>query len=794
MNVTKRDGSREPLDLNKLHQVVYWATEGITGVSASEVEIKSHLQFYDGIKTTDIQETLIKAASELITEETPNYQYVAGRLINYHLRKQVYGQFEPWPLHKIVKRNVELGYYDPELLDSYTEDEFDKLNFYINHDRDNNFTYTAMEQLRGKYLIQNRVSGEIFETPQICYMLVAAALFATYPKESRMKWVKDYYNAISNFELSLPTPIMAGVRTTEKQFSSCVLIESGDSLESINQTSAAVVKYVSKKAGIGINAGRIRAKDSSVRNGAVSHTGVVPFYKLFQAAVKSCSQGGIRGGSATIYYPVWHLEVEDLLVLKNNKGVEDNRVRHMDYGVQFSGLFYERLLKNENITLFSPHEVPGMYDAFFSDQEKFKKIYEAAEKNKNLRKRVVPAVDLFSAFANERVNTGRIYLMNVDHANEHSAYKPELAPVKQSNLCAEITLSTTEMGKTRTVYVTEEELPEYIRREDVIEIKVSDDNKYAAQIDESRIALCSLSAINWGAVKNKEDFERVCRLAVRGLDALLDYQHYPVLAAKLHTMEYRPLGIGIINLAYWMAKNDMNYTNPNLELLHEWVEAWSYYLISASVELAKEKGACELVNHSKYSDGILPIDTYKQAVDELAAPVYHMDWDALRTDLRETGIRNTTLMALMPSESSSQISNATNGVEPPRAFVSVKESKHGVLKQVVPEYRRLKSKYELLWDQKSPEGYLKIMAVINKFIDQSISTNTSYNPEMYPEEKIPMSELLGHLLLAYRWGIKTLYYNNINDNQGELDFAEEPAQEESVVVVSDDADCDSCSI
>jgi len=762
IQITKRDGTREPLELEKLHKVVFAACEDITGVSPSEVELRSNVQFYDGIASTAIQETLIKSAADLISEETPGYQYVGGRLINYHLRKMVYGQFNPWPLIDIVKKNVERGFYDSELLDMYDEDEWDSIGSFIRHERDEFLTYAAMEQFRGKYLVKNRVTGEIFETPQIAYILIAATLFGHYPKTSRLKFVKEYYDAISNFDVSLPTPVMAGVRTPQRQFSSCVLIETDDSLDSINATTSSIVKYVSQKAGIGIGAGRIRALGSPIRNGDAYHTGVIPFYKMFQSATRSCSQGGVRNGAATLYYPIWHLEVEDLLVLKNNKGTEDNRVRHMDYGVQFNKLMYERLIAGADITLFSPNDVPGLYDAFFADQEKFKEIYERAERNTRLRKKTINAAQLFAAFMEERKNTGRIYLQNVDHSNEHGSFKPEVAPIKQSNLCCEINLPTKPLN---------------------------DFND-----EEGEIALCTLSAINWGNIKKPIDFKKPCELAVRGLDALLTYQNYPVKAAERSTEKRRPLGIGIINLAYWLAKNDTNYSNPNLDLIDEYAEAWSYYLIKASADLAAEQGACPGIDETKYGDGITPNQTYKKDVDELVPHQERMPWSELRLQLQETGIRNSTLMALMPSETSAQISNSTNGIEPPRAFVSVKQSKDGVLKQVVPGYPYYKNKYELLWDQRSPEGYLKIMAVLQKYIDQGISVNTSYNPQFFEDEKIPMSTMLQHLLMAYKYGTKQLYYFNTYDGSGDDMSDRVETVELSLDEEAQDEYCDSCAI
>ena len=768
IQVTKRDGRKEPLNIEKLHKVVFHACDDITGVSPSEVEIKSQIQFFNGMKSSEIQETLIKAAADLISEETPNYQYVGGRLINYHLRKEVYGGYEPCHIKELVERNIELGFYDPELINYYTNEEWEKINNFVKHERDENLTYVAMEQLRGKYLVQNRVTGQIFETPQMCYALIAATLFADYPKDTRLKWVKDYYDAVSLHDISLPTPVMAGVRTPQRQFSSCVLIESDDSLDSINATTSSVVKYVSQKAGIGIGGGSIRAIGSPIRKGDAYHTGIIPFYKMFQAATKSCSQGGVRGGAATIYYPIWHLEAEEMLVLKNNKGTEENRVRHMDYGVQFNKLMYERLINNGDITLFSPSDVPGLYEAFFADQNKFRELYETAERNTRLRKKTVPAAQLFGAFMEERKNTGRIYLQNVDNANDHGSFLPDVAPIRQSNLCAEIDLPTKPL-------------------------KSLDD-------PEGEISLCTLSAINWGNIKQVGDFEKVCTLAVRGLDALLSYQNYPVLAARLSTEKRRPLGVGIINFAYWLAKNNLDYQNidsDGLSLIDEYAEAWSYYLIKASADIAAEQGAPSGNLETKYGHGITPNQTYKKDVDELVKHQERMDWKGLRKQLKETGIRNSTLMALMPSETSAQIANATNGIEPPRAYISVKQSKHGVLKQVVPEFKRLKNKYDLLWEQQSPVGYLKIMAVLQKYIDQGISVNTSYNPQFFEDEKIPMSLMLQHMLMFYKYGGKQLYYFNTHDGQGELDVSKMMSQESLPELEQADVEdeyCETCVI
>ena len=762
MKVTKRNGHKEDLNIDKLHKVVMYAVDGLTGVSASQVEINSQIQFYDGIPSTEIQETIIKSTADLISEETPNYQYVAGRLINYHLRKMVYDSFEPPCLCDIIDENIQAGFYDKEFTVLYTKDEINQLQTFIKHERDEDLTYAAMEQFRGKYLVQNRSTGKIYESPQVAYIMIAATLFSKYPAKKRMAYVKAYYDAISTFKISLPTPVMAGVRTPQRQFSSCVLIETDDSLDSINATSSAVVKYVSQKAGIGIGAGNIRAIGSPIRSGDATHTGVIPFYKLFQSAVKSCSQGGVRGGAATLYYPIWHLEAEDLLVLKNNKGTEDNRVRHMDYGVQFNKLMYERLITGGNITLFSPKDVPGLYDAFFADQDKFKELYEKAERMTSIRKKTIPAIELFSAFVTERKDTGRIYLMNVDHANTHGAFIEELAPIRQSNLCCEINLPTKPLTH------------------------IND--------PEGEISLCTLSAVNWGVIKDFNEMAKVCKLAVRGLDELLDYQEYPVLAAELSTMKRRPLGIGIINFAYWMAKHEMTYQEPNLELIDEWAEAWSYNLIKASNKLAMEKGACSGTNETKYGLGITPNQTYKKDLDELVKHTERQNWKELRSNLKEHGIRNSTLMALMPAETSAQISNSTNGIEPPRGYISIKQSKHGILKQVVPGFPYYKNKYDLLWDQKSPQGYLKIMAVLQKYIDQGISVNTSYNPEHYEDEKVPMSVLIQDILMFYKYGGKQLYYNNTYDGQGEIDINKDDKLEDLPMGEIDDEDCESCKI
>ena len=760
ISVTKRDGRTEPFDLDKVHRVIEWATNGITGVSISEIELKANIQLYDKIPAYDIHELLIKSAAELISDHTTNYQYVAARLINYKLRKEVYGSYEPWPLADIIIKNVERGVYDPAILDAYSGEEISQLDSYIKHDRDDTFTFVGMEQFRGKYLVQDRLTKKPYETPLVLYMMIAATLFSQYPKETRLKYVKDFYDAISLFYISLPTPIMAGVRTPTRQFSSCVLIESGDSLDSINATATSVVRYISKKAGIGIGAGSIRAIGSRVNDGSIVHTGLIPFLKYFQAAVKSCSQGGVRGGAATVYVPIWHLEFEDLVVLKNNKGTEESRVRLMDYAFQFNKTMYERLLTGGNITLFSPHDVPGLYEAFYADQAEFKRLYEMYEADPSIRKKVMPAIEVFTMFITERKNTGRVYLMNVDHANEHGSFIPELAPIRMSNLCTEIDLPTTPLN--------------------------------SADDENGEISLCTLSAINWGLINEPKEFEKYCTLSVRALDALLDYQRYPVPAAKRGTENRRPLGVGIINLAYFLAKRGLRYDAGALETVDRYAEAWSYYLIKASAELAKEKGACLKAHETKYAHGILPIDTYKRDVDELITHEERMDWEQLRRDLRENGIRNSTLMALMPAETSAQISNSTNGIEPPRDLVSYKQSKDGVSAQVVPGYHRLKNQYDLLWDQKTPDGYLKICAVLQKYIDQGISVNTSYNPEHFEDSKIPMSQLIRDIVTFYKYGGKQLYYNNTFDGAGEMKEDAMNIPEDKDLDPEDPDSCDSC--
>lgn len=734
--VQKRDGRLEKIDLDKIHRVIEWAAEGLDNVSVSQVEISSHIQFYDKITTKSIHETIIKSAADLISAATPDYQYLAARLAIFHLRKIAFGQFEPPHLFDHVTKLTQEGRYDAHILQDFSKEEFDILNDYIDHNRDLSFAYAAVKQMEGKYLVQDRVSKQVFESPQFLYMLVGMCLFASYDKQydkaARLDYIKRFYDATSTFKISLPTPIMSGVRTPSRQFSSCVLIECDDSLDSINATTSAIVRYVSQRAGIGVNAGRIRALGSPIRGGEAQHTGCIPFYKLFQTAVKCCSQGGVRGGAATLFYPIWHLEVENLLVLKNNRGVEDNRVRHMDYGVQINKTIYTRLIKNQNVTLFSPSDVPGLYDAFFADQAEFERLYQQYEQDASIRKRSVPAQELFSLMMQERASTGRIYVQNVDHCNTHSPFDPSVAPIRQSNLCMEIALPTQPLDNIN---------------------------------DESgEIALCTLSGINLGEINQLEDIKEPAELIVRALDALLDYQDYPVIAAKNGSMKRRTLGIGVINYAYYLAKNGTKYSDPTaLGLTHRTFEALQYYLLVASNKLAKEQGACPAFGDTTYSQGILPIDTYKADIDAICNEPLQLDWEALRHDIKTHGLRNSTLTALMPSETSSQIANATNGIEPPRGLVSVKASKDGILKQVVPEIDKLKDQYELLWQMPNNKGYLSLVAIMQKFIDQSISANTNYDPTKFEDSRVPMKVMIQDLLMAYKLGVKTLYYHNTRD-------------------------------
>ncbi|WP_159739025.1 class 1a ribonucleoside-diphosphate reductase subunit alpha [Vibrio atypicus] len=756
LTVTKRDGRKESIDLEKIHRVIAWAAEGLDNVSVSQVELRAHIQFYDGITTSDIHETIIKSAADLISEETPDYQYLAARLAVFHLRKKAYGQYEPPTLFDHVTNLIEMGKYDQHILEDYTKAELDELDEYLDHKRDLDFSYAAVKQLEGKYFVQNRVTGKIYESAQFLYILVSACLFAKYPKETRLDYIKRFYDATSTFKISLPTPIMSGVRTPTRQFSSCVLIECGDSLDSINATASSIVRYVSQRAGIGINAGRIRALGSEIRGGEAFHTGCIPFYKYFQTAVKCCSQGGVRGGAATVFYPLWHGEAQALMVLKNNRGVEENRVRHMDYGVQLNRLMYQRLVEGGNITLFSPSDVPGLYDAFFENQDRFEELYAKYENDPSVKKETVKAVEMFSLLMQERASTGRIYIQNVDHCNTHSPFDSEVAPVRQSNLCLEIALPTKPLTN--------------------------------VEDDSGEIALCTLSAFNLGAIKSLDDLEELSDLVVRALDALLDYQDYPLPAAYKSTMNRRTLGVGVINYAYYLAKNGVKYSDGSANgLTHRTFEAIQYYLLKASVGLAKEQGKCPSFGETNYAKGLLPIDTYKKDIDLVCDEQLHYDWDGLREEIVTHGLRNSTLTALMPSETSSQISNATNGIEPPRGYVSVKASKDGILKQVVPEFTEYKDNYELLWNIGSNDGYLHLVGIMQKFVDQAISANTNYDPTRFESGKVPMKKLLQDLLTAYKYGVKTLYYHNTRDGASD-------DQKDAVQPADDDCAGGGCKI
>ena len=740
--IVKRTGKKEQLNIDKIHFVVQEACEGLAGISASQIEMNANLQFYDGMSTSEIQEILIRSANDLISLDAPNYQYAAARLLSYGINKQVFGRYENIPFKEMIQKNIDRGVYDPAILESYTDTEIASLDAYIKHKRDENFTYAGLRQVADKYLVQDRSSGEIFETPQFMYMMIAATLFANYPKEDRMYYVRRYYDATSLFKINIPTPVMAGVRTPVRQFASCVLVDSDDTLDSIFASDMSIGRYTAQRAGIGINAGRIRGVNAKIRGGEVAHTGIIPFLKKFEATVRCCTQNGVRGGSATTHFPFWHQEINDILVLKNNKGTEDNRVRKLDYSIQLNKTMYERLLAGGDITLFSPHDVPGLYDAYFGDADKFKELYESYERKTSIKKTKVSAMDLFSALIKERAETGRIYIMNVDHCNTHSSFKDK---VYMSNLCQEITLPTKPLN-----HIDDE---------------------------EGEIALCILSAINVGTIRGLDDLEELCELAVRALEEIIDYQRYPIKAAEKSTKARRSLGVGYIGLAHYLAKNKVKYDDKQAwKLVHELTEAFQYYLLKASNELAKERGACEYFNRTKYSDGILPIDTYKKEVDDVVKVKLNYDWNSLRNDIKEHGLRHSTLSAQMPSESSSVVSNATNGIEPPRGYLSVKKSKKGPLKQIVPQYQTLKNHYTLLWDMPNNTGYINIVAVMQKFFDQAISGNWSYNPTHFENNEVPMSQMIQDLLNTYKLGWKTSYYQNTYDYKTDpSELIDEPA-------------------
>ena len=764
IKVTKRDGSIEPLNLDKIHRMVDEACDGLAGVSASQVEMNSGIQFYDGITTEEIQEILVRSASDLISLDNPNYQYVAARLLLFSLRKEVFHKNiwkEGMPsIYDVVLYNsTVLKVYDEEIVDKYTDEDWSKINSWIDHDRDYLFSYAGLRQVVDKYLVQDRSSGEIFETPQYMYMMIALTLFAEYPLSTRLDYVRRYYNAISKHKINIPTPIMAGVRTPLRQFASCVLIDSDDTLNSIFSSDMAIGRYVAQRAGIGINAGRIRGVNSKIRGGEVAHTGVIPFLKKFEATVRCCTQNGIRGGSATVHFPIWHQEIEDILVLKNNKGTEDNRVRKLDYSIQISKLFYERFIQDGEITLFSPHDVPGLYDAFGTDR--FDDLYVSYENNPSVPKKTIKAQELILDLLKERAETGRLYIMNIDHCNSHSSFKDK---VEMSNLCQEITLPTYPL--------------QHI------------DDEYG------EIALCILSAINVGKLHRLDELEELCDLAVRGLEELIDYQEYPVKAAERATKARRSLGIGYIGLAHYLARHGEHYDDPRAwSLVHDLTEAFQYYLLKASNKLAQEKGWCHDFGRTKYADGILPIDTYKKDVDEIVPNELKYDWETLRADIQTHGLRHSTLSAQMPSESSSVVSNETNGIEPPRDYLSIKKSKKGPLKQIVPQYQSLKNNYTLLWDMSSNEGYIKVVAVMQKFFDQAISGNWSYNPENYEDNEVPTSVMANDFLTTYKYGWKTSYYQNTHDMKSdEVETKESVDDIISQLLSKEEEVCESCAI
>jgi ribonucleoside-diphosphate reductase alpha chain len=731
IKVQKRDGRLELLDINKIHFVVEEACEGLSGVSSSQIEMNANIQFYDGMTTKDIQNVLVRSANDLISLEYPNYQYAAARLLSYDVRKEAHGQYEYIPLLKLILRNIRLGVYDKGILEKYSKTEIKKFNTWIKRDRDLKFTYAGLRQICDKYLVQDRSSGQIYETPQDMYMMIAATLFADYPTKTRMSYVKKYYDAISQHKINIPTPVMAGVRTPIRQFASCVLVDSDDTLPSIFSSDMAIGLYVARRAGIGINAGRIRGINSKIRGGEVQHTGVIPFLKKFESTVRCCTQNGVRGGNATVHFPIWHPEIEDILVLKNNKGTEDNRVRRMDYSIQISKLFYERFMNEEDITLISPHQAPGLYDAFGTDE--FDDLYLKYEADKTIPKKTVPAQDLFFDLLKERAETGRIYIMNLDHCNSHSSFKDK---VSMSNLCQEITLPTTP-------------------------IQHVDD-------EQGEIALCILSAVNVGALNDLSELENICDLSVRALEQIIDYQNYPVKAAEVSTKKRRSLGIGYIGLAHYLAKNGVKYSDPKAwDLVDKLSEAFQYHLLRASCNIAKEKGKCEGFERTKYADGLLPIDHYKKDVDKIVPHKQRMAWESLRKDILKYGLRHSTLSAQMPSESSSVVSNETNGIEPPRALLSIKKSKKGPLKQIAPGFPKLRNDYTLLWDMPSNKGYINVVAMMQKYFDQAISGNWSYNPLQYENNEVPLSAMAQDMLTAYKLGWKTSYYQNTYDFKGE---------------------------
>ena len=779
ITVVKRSGARVPLDISKIQRQVAHDCKGIDGVSPSMIEIKAQIELHDGMSTETIDELLLKAMVDLIDEtENPeinnvNYQYVAGRQKVSMLRKEVYGTYAPPKLYEIVKKNVSVGMYTPELLEWYTEDEWNIIDLFLDHDKDESYTYAAIAQLAEKYLVQNRATGQIYETPQVRYAIAAATAFHNEPADKRLKYVKEYYECASDGHFTLATPVLAGLGTPTKQFSSCVLISSDDTLDSIFASGEMMAKYASKRAGIGLELGRIRPVGAPIRNGEIKHTGMIPFLKKWFADLRSCSQGGIRNASCTVTFPVWHAQFEDLIVLKNNQGTEENRVRQMDYSVVVNKMFWNRYRKGENISLFDPHEVPDLYQAYYRDSAEFEKLYTKYEADKNIKKKVLSAEDVFkNGILKERTDTGRIYLVNIDNVINQGPFDTTLDPIYQSNLCQEILLPTRP----------------FQRIED----------------PEGRIALCTLGSINWGAFRNPQEMRKACRVLVRSLSNLLNYQDFLSIQSKLANTDFEPLGVGITNLAYWHARKGYKYGEAEaLAEVKRWMEHQAYYLTETSVELAQERGPCGRSQYTYYGKGVFPWERRAEGVNELTDFTPSLDWEPLRAKMKQYGIRNATLMAVAPVESSSVVLNSTNGIEMPMELISVKESKAGSFVQVVPEYRRLKNKYQLMWDQKDCLDYLKTSAVLAVYIDQSLSTNTFYNPAYFAGGKVPGTTIAKNLMLAYRWGLKTMYYSLINKVGAKVSVTGTqvngsiqnvlPLTGEPVTIYEDD-DCESCKL
>ncbi len=767
ITVIKRNGDRVPLDISKIQRQVANACSGIDGVSPSMIEIKAQIELHDGMTTKTIDELLLKAMVDLIDEsENPeinnvNYQYVAGRQKVSMLRKEVYGTYDPPKIYEIVKKNVGLGMYSKELLEWYSEEEWNIIDLFVDHDKDEGYTYAAIAQLAEKYLVQNRATGKIYESPQVRYVIAAATAFHAEPKDRRLKYVKEYYECASEGHFTLATPVLAGLGTTTKQFSSCVLISSDDTLDSIFAAGEMMAKYASKRAGIGLEIGRIRPLGAPIRNGEIKHTGMIPFLKKWFADLRSCSQGGIRNASCTVTFPIWHYQFEDLIVLKNNQGTEETRVRQMDYSVVVSAMFWNRFRNKEDITLFDPHEVPDLYEAYYRDTEEFEELYLKYEQDKTKKKKVLSADEIFkNGILKERTDTGRIYLVNVDNVIKQGPFDTTVDPIYQSNLCQEILLPTRP----------------FQRIED----------------PEGRIALCTLGSINWGAFKSPQEMKKACRILVRSLSNLLNYQDFLSIQSKLANEDFEPLGVGITNLAYWHAKKNFRYgEEQSLAEVKRWMEHQAYYLTEASIDLAEERGSCKRSQHTYYGKGVFPWERRNKNVDELTDFAPSLDWETLRKKMLEHGIRNATLMAVAPVESSSVVLNSTNGIEMPMELISVKESKAGSFVQVVPEYKRLKNRYELMWDQKDCIGYLKTAAVLAAYIDQSLSTNTFYNPAHFPEAKVPGTLIAKNLMLAYRWGIKTIYYSLINKIGAKAEVSTSTNDTKEII---QEEDCEACKL